>query len=83
MMGKCRQCGQEFEISKEDKNLRGYIELTVKLAGGLIDQVAPGLSDAIKDSKGCCGKCWHENTDTYTQALQGLIGKKKESGPQP
>lgn len=82
-MEKCRKCGQEFELTNADKNLRKNIGLTVKLAGKMIEQVAPGLVDAIKDSKGCCNTCWHQATDNYTQAIMGALGQqpKKSAGP--
>lgn len=82
-MEKCAKCGKEFELSKEDKGLRRNIEWTVKIAGGAIESIAPGLKEAILDSKGCCNTCYHQATDTYTQAIQAALGKKSVSSPGP
>ena len=81
-MEKCPKCGQEFELNKADKNLRKNIGLMIRLAGGAIEQIAPGLVDAIKDSKGCCNTCYHQATDSYTQAIQGALGKKSQALPE-
>lgn len=79
-MKKCEKCGKEYELSKDDESKRNQVTKLVKsrIVGSLIRNVAPGLSEAIERSENYCNTCFHEETDFYTQAIQGILAKKKE-----
>lgn len=77
---KCEKCGKDYQLSKEDERKRKWITGLVKsrIVGPVIKNIAPGLADSILVSEKYCNTCFHEETDPYAQAIQGIVSKKKE-----